>query len=166
MQNATTGGVVPGALPAARRRVRILSSVVLLLLAAATLIVFIGVLGDIRRQSNALLQAERHAATYAGRAEGTGILPLNLEPEAQDESGAGMIPIEWLGPDEARLLRKCRERVIVARTVPVVKAMGRNGRAVVFFRNGQFDVEWVTLSEFDELHTAQRAEIQRCAQTD
>ena len=38
-------------------------------------------------------------------------------------TGAEMISIEWLGSDEARLLRSSRERVIVARTAPVVQAL-------------------------------------------
>jgi len=163
MHDAARGNAALSAPPAVRRRPQIVLLVVLLLVAAATLLVFIGLLGDFRRQGNALTQAKQQAAVYAGRSAGTGILPLNLEPEVGTESGAETISVEWLSAEEARLLRKSGSRVIVARTAPVVRALGRDGRAVVFFKDGRFDVEWVTLAEFEALRAAQQVEIARCA---
>ncbi len=162
MRDVATDDALPTTPPIRRHRVRF-TSLIILVVAALALLAFIGVLGDVRRQRNAVLQAERHAEVYAARAGETGTLPLNLEPAKAEPAGTKMISMEWLSADEARLLRKSAGRVIVAWTVAMVRALGQDGRAVIFFEDGRFDVEWVTLARFREIRAAQEAEIRRLA---
>ena len=74
-----------------------------------------------------------------------------------------MIAVEWLSPDDARVLRRSAGRVVVAQTRPLVRALGRDGRVAILFYAGQFAVEWIPLAQFEELQTAQMAEIRRLA---
>ncbi len=144
-----------------RRRKSILRSVLVLAVATIILFVFILVQGDIRRRQRNVDQAFWHAGTLAERAGETGVLPLNLEPVPTPGRQPGMF--EWVDRDDARHLRNSDERVIAAYTVRPLQLLLRDGRAVIVFERGRFDVEWMTLSRFDELFAAQREDIRRIA---
>jgi hypothetical protein len=155
---ACGGAAQAGGLPARRRR-SILRSAAVLAVATIILLVFILALGDIRRRNRAIDQARWHVGVLEERAGGTGVLPLNLEPAASPGRSRSMF--EWLNRDDARHLRASDRRVIAAYTVRPLQLLLRDGRAVVFFAAGRFDVQWVPISQFDELLAAQRDEIHR-----
>ena len=143
----------------ARRRLSILRSVVLLIVATIALLVFILAQGDARRRQRAMEQARWHASTLAKRVGEAGALPLNLEPDPAPGRRLGMF--ESLSRQEARSLRRSDMRVIVAQTTPVLRVFAPDGRAAIFFRQGRFDVQWLTVQQFDELFAQQQDEIRR-----
>jgi hypothetical protein len=75
---------------------------------------------------------------------------MNLEPLESPQRDTGMLRLEWLDRDQVRALRDLNTRRIVAQTAPVLQVVGRDGRGVVVFSDGQFAVTWMTLYEFDE----------------
>ena len=154
-QHAATASAPP--------RSSVFHSAIVLLLATLALVAFICMLGDLRRKNNAITRTRWHADAFARRVAGTDVLPLNLEPDVPPELRNQIIQVEWLPRDAARYLRSSQRRVIVAYTRPLPRVLGSNGRAVVFFQDGRFDVEWLTLSRFDGLFAAQQEEIQRLA---
>jgi len=133
-----------------------LRSVLLLVVAAGTLLVFIVGVGDFRRKHNALAQMEWHCGTYVSRMGDTGTLPLNLEPDIADVRKARMIKLHWISREEARALRSQPEPVIAAYTVPIPCVLTAKGRAVAYFDNGAFRVEWVGPDEFNRRLAKQR----------
>lgn len=147
----------------ARRRLSILRSVIVLALATIALLVFILAQGDARRRQRAMEQAQWHANILAKRVGEAGALPLNLEPDPAPGRRLGMF--ESLSRQEARSLRRSDKRVIAAQTTPVLRVFAPDGRGVILFQHGRFDVEWVTLQQFDELSAQQQDEI-RCLEAD
>jgi len=139
----------------------LLSTFVVLGLAAAALFVFIAVLADVRRVSNAMRQARDQAEAYALRGQGSSLLPLNLEPKAPAELGPRLIDFEWIPTDEAMALRGCDEPVLAAWSAPILRLFGENGRAVVIFRNGRFDAQWMTETEFLAAAAKQQQVVRR-----
>ncbi|MGB2984336.1 MAG: hypothetical protein WBE26_00520 [Phycisphaerae bacterium] len=146
-----------------RRRTPVSRSVIILVVGTVALFVFILVQGDLRRRQRAMEQAHLHAAALAKRVGEAGALPLNLELLPTPERKAKTYRVEQLSRQDARHLRKSGKRVIVAQTVPLPQVLTPDGRAVIFFEGGKFDVEWLTLPEFDELYAAQQDEIRRLA---
>jgi hypothetical protein len=136
---------------APKRRKRIIRSAIRLTTASAFLIVFILFLGDLRRQERAMNQCRWHATTLTSRLGPAGTLPMNLEPIESPQRVTGMLRLEWLDRDQARALRDLNTRRIVAQTVPILQVVGRDGRGVIVFDDGQFEVIWMTLSEFDKV---------------
>lgn len=140
------------------RRRSPIETLILLTLLAAVLLVFIAWLGDWRRRHNidALMQAQTEV--YASMTTDTGLLPLNLEPTLHSDPNTR--PLEaWLTPDEARVLRGTDGEIMIAWTVPLVRALGRNERAVIFFQKGKYEVRWVPLEEFTRQYARQIEEI-------
>ncbi len=135
---------------APQRRQRIIRSAIRLTAASACLIVFILFLGDLRRQERALNQCHWHASTLTSRLGPGNALPMNLEPIESPQRETGMLRLEWLDRDQVRALRDLNTRRIVAQTVPILQVVGRDGRGVIVFDDGQFEVTWMTLSEFDK----------------
>lgn len=140
------------------RRRSPIQTFILLTLLAAVLLVFIAWLGDWRRRHNidALMQAQTEV--YASMTTDAGLLPLNLEPTLHSDPNTRLLDA-WLTPDEARVLRGTDGEVMIAWTVPLVRALGRNERAVIFFQNGKYDVRWVPLEEFTRHYARQIEEI-------
>lgn len=128
----------------------------MLVLAVLGLAAFILGLGDIRRQRYAMEQVRVHAAAFQRRVSESGTLPLNLEPETPPQGGEKLIPLEWLDRESAGRFRGLPGPVIVVQTVPVLRTLGPDGRAVVRFDQGRFEVGWMTLKQFDEAIAAQR----------
>lgn len=142
-----------------RRRRSVLRSVLLLALCTIVLFVFILVQHDVRRRQRNMDDAFRCAGVLTGRIGEAGILPLNLEV-----ASGGAPPVSEFGyllRRDAHILRASSRPIITAWTAPVSRVFAPDGRAVIFFTNGRFDVEWLTLAEFDRSYAAQQDEIQR-----
>lgn len=120
------------------------------------LLIFIAWLGDWRRRHNieVLIMSQVQAYSTLLTYSGTGLLPLNLQPSLPLDPQSRLIE-SWLTPDEARILRDAEHEVMVAWTVPLVRALGPNERAVIFFHRGTFELRWVPLKQFDELYARQ-----------
>lgn len=141
----------------------IVRKVFVLAIAALLLVGFIAVLADVRHRQQATDQATWHAGVLAERMGETRTLPLNLNPMDSPERRSGIFAIEATSTKSAIALRKRAERIIVSQTVPQRMRLLPNGRGVVFFENGAFDVKWMTLEEFDRALAAQQARIQGLA---
>ena len=134
----------------------------MLAMATIALVLFILVLGDIRRKGTPLSEAMWYADELSQRLEGTKALPMNLELlDVPPEHRRKLQKFEWLTREQARTLRRTSERLIVAHTKPISRILAPDGRAVVFFHAGQFQAEWLSLSEFDKLHGVQQQILQR-----
>lgn len=144
-----------------RSRTPIHRSAIVLTVCTIALLAFIFVQGDSRRRQRAIDQLRRQAATLVERVGESGILPLNLEPDTDPTQQSKAVRVDWLTRQDVRLLRKSAGRKIVVQTIPVRQVLARVGRAVIFFEKGRFDVEWLTLAEFDEQYAAQLDEIRR-----
>jgi len=145
------------------RRRRFVRSVIFLTLCTAALLAIILASGDFRRRQRAVEQMRWHASVLTGRIGPGGLLPLNLEPDPTPERLSGMFNIEWMPRDDARLLRGSGQRCAVAQTGPLLQVLGPEGRAVLFFDNGNFDAQWMTLDRFDDYFAKQQEEIRRLA---
>ncbi len=121
----------------------------MLILAGLGLFLFICGLGDARRKAFAVEQVRRYASALQNRVSAGGVLPLNLEPEPPREGADKLIPLEWLDRESAVAARDREQRIPVARTAPVSQWLGRDGRVVVYFEKGKFDVGWVRLGRSD-----------------
>ncbi len=161
MDSPATFGADSAAPGPARSRTPIYRSAIALAICTIALLALILVQGDSRRRQRAIEQLSRQAATLVERAGESGVLPLNLEPYTDPGQQSKTIRVKWLTRQDARLLRKSAGRKIVVRTLPVRQVLGRQGRAVIFFETGRVDVEWVTLSKFNEQYAAQLDEIRR-----
>lgn len=134
---------------------------IVILLGAAALILFNGYLGDVRRKQNALAQAELHADRYLMRMGDENILLLNFELDFEDKQIAKLFRMEWLPSNHARILRQTDQPVVVAQSVILPLFLSTDGRAVIFFDKGQYNVQWLTHAEFDQVQAAQQSEIER-----
>ena len=134
-----------------RTRKSPLQSTAVLVIAFLGLVSFILGLGDFRRQRYAVEQARWHAANYQRRMAEGSLLPLNLEPETPPGGATQMIALEWLDRQAALAARQRRGRIIVAQTAPISQVIRRDGRAVIFFQDGRFDVAWLSLAQFNAL---------------
>ena len=156
--DSVESGDRPASADARRRSVH--RSLALRAVAVLVLLVFIVGLGDFRRKRNALSQAERYADALRKRVGDSGIIPLNLDPEAFDELPQRSIRMEALTREDVRKLRERDGAFLIAWTVPIVQVLGRNGRAVVILDGGRHEVAWLTLDEFDVRRAEQRARLQ------
>jgi hypothetical protein len=152
---------VDKAVTSPRRRPPVRRSMVLLAIATIALVVFILILGDARRKRTALSRAAWYADTLSMQLGEGGTLPLNLELDVPPEQRPELLRFQWLTREEVRRFRTSDKRVIVAHTRPIRQTLAPRGRAVVFFQAGTVDSGWLTLSEFDGLYTAQKAEHRR-----
>jgi len=128
----------------------------MLCVASAALVAFILGLGDFRRQRFALAQLRWQANNYERRIGADGVMPLNFEPEIPPVGTRKMIRLEWLDRSSAAKLRDGKGPVIVAQTVPILQVFGYDGRAVMTFKGGKLNVEWMRLPRFNVLWTAQQ----------
>ena len=129
-----------------------------LLVLTIILLVFIAWVGDWRRRHNVETLMTAQASAYASLTADAGLLPLNLQPSPPLDPASRLIE-GWLSPDEARVLRGVNEEVLVAWTVPLVRALGRNERAVIFFNRGKFEVRRLSLTQFNEVRAQQAARL-------
>jgi len=137
-----------------------LRTLILLLLFTAALLVFIAWLGDWRRRHNIDTLMNTQVQAYSLLTTEGGLLPLNLQPTLSLDPPSRIIDA-WLSSEEVRVLRGTDREVMVAWTIPLVRALGRNERAVIFFDHGKFDVRWLPLTQFDALFAEQIAQIKR-----
>ena len=72
-----------------------------------------------------------------------------------------MLTLDWLPAESAVLMRRAEQRVIAAQTAPIRQDLDLDGRAVIFFQHGRFEVQWLAPSEFDAALTTQKAELRR-----
>jgi len=133
-----------------------------LLILTAVLLVFIAWLGDWRRRHNVQTLMTRQATDYASLTTDAGLLPLNLSPSLPLDPPSRIVDA-WLSPDDARTLRGTDHEVMVAWTFPLVRALGRNERAVIFFHQGRFEVRWLPLRQFDAQFAKQIAKVKHLA---
>lgn len=145
----------------AKRRKSLLRYAILLAIATGALILFILLLGDLRRQSSALAQMKRYTGILTARLGEKRSLPLNLELDVSPEQASGTPAFEHLSREQAWLLRDRDKRIIVAQTFPVRQRLLFDGRAVVFFEQGRFSFEWFRADDFDKLYAAQVEELRR-----
>lgn len=156
----TRNGERPRAEINARRR-SIFRSAFLLVLCTIVLFAFILFQGDIRRRQRTKDDAQSYASVLTARIGDTGALPLNLE--LPNDHPPPSYPFEWLTRRDAHLLRRSTGRIIAAYSSPVTRILAPDGRTVVLFTDGHFDVEWMSLEEFDTAEAAQREEVKRLA---
>lgn len=148
----------------AKRRKRVVRTLSLLAVATVGLILFILVMGDLRRHEGAFTLAESYIEQVSERVGQQHALPLNLAfrvEEKPGESAAGRPKFEWLTRDEAWLLRHSDRRVLAAQTQPILRRLMTDGRVVVFFENGVFSSDWISLDVFDRFVIAQTEESER-----
>lgn len=141
---------------------RILRSVVFLLISTGALLIFIAFLGDWRREHNILAQLRKYAAKYSSRMGEGGALPLNLELDVPRDPRSRLIDA-WLSPNETRILRGSSRAILAAWTIRLPRLLGPNGRGVILFENGSFDVKWVPLGQFDASLAEQSAQLRLLA---
>jgi hypothetical protein len=146
-----------------QRRRRFVRSVILLAICTVALLTLILASGDFRRRQRAMEQMQWHASVLTGRIGPGGHLPLNLEPDPAPGRMSGMLRIEWMPRDDARLMRDSGKRCAVAQTGPLLQVLGREGRAVLFFESGNFDAQWMTLEQFNDYFAKQQEELRRLA---
>jgi len=144
-----------------RKRTSILRSAGLLIVATIVLVLFIAITGDSRRQTNAMHRARAYAAELATRIGEGKLLPLNLSPGGLAAGERQPIGMEWVASSDAYWLRRTGRTVVAAWSVPVVRALGADGRAVIFFEGGAFVVRWLTLREFGQSMAAQNAVLEK-----
>jgi hypothetical protein len=146
---------------ATRRRKSLLTNAVVLLLAAAALLCFIAVLADVRRVGNAMRHAAAQAEWYASRTQGTGVLPLNLDPNTAPGIDRPIVAFEWITTDQAMDLRTGGDPVLAAWSPPILRLFGADGRAVVLFDQGRFSTVWMSLADFESGQAVQRRRLEQ-----
>lgn len=154
----------PDASELAKRRKRVVRAFVFLAAATVGLILFIVVMGDLRRHKTAIALAEAYIARVSQRVGNQQILPLNLAfrpDDRTDELGTPRGKMEWLTRDQAWLLRQTDGRVMAAWTGPIRRRLMSNGRVAIFFEHGVFSLDWMLLDAFDRLEIEQREELER-----
>lgn len=154
----------PDSAEPARRRKRVVRTLLLLAVATVGLILFILVMGDLRRHAGAFALAKKyieHVSQLVGQQHA---LPLNLAFRVDEKPGglaAGRPRLEWLTRYEALLLRRSDRRVLAAHTQPILRRLMTDGRVVVFFEKGVFSSDWISLGAFDRFITVQTEEFER-----
>jgi hypothetical protein len=142
------------------RRRSPLQTLILLTILAAVLLVFIAWLGDWRRRHNIAELMRTQMESYMGLTTDAGLLPLNLKPPITQDAGSRLMDA-WLTPDEARILRNTTDEVMVAWTVPLVRALGRRERAVIVFQTGRYDLLWLPPEDFNRRYARQVEMLQK-----
>lgn len=147
-----------------RRRRRIIRSVVVLVVATAALVVFILVMGDLRRYKAAMGMADMYVDQVSVRIGRRQELPFDLSLHADkvtDAFSAASKNLEWLTRDEAWHMRRSDGPVMAAWTRPVHRRFLEDGRAAVFFKDGALQSAWLPLAAFDDTQEKQAAELAR-----
>lgn len=116
------------------------------------LMLFIVVLGDMRRRSVPLEQAAWYATKLTQRVGDLGILPSNLDVRSAGSEAASLQRFNWLSREEVRALRSHEGRVMVAHSAPIQRILSPDGRVAVFYDTHAFHAEWLT----EEGYIAQR----------
>ncbi len=155
----------PKAVKPSRPHTPILRPIIVLAVGTIVLFLLVLVARDFRWRQRAVAHAEWHAVTLSKRVGEAGALPRNLEPLPVPAGSPRTVDLEWLTRDQAHLLRGVGRRLVVAQTAAPPQLLAPDGRAVIFFENGRFEVEWLTLARFDELRAARQAAIQNLATT-
>lgn len=132
-------------------------TIINLVIFTAILLVFIAWLGDWRRRHNVDTLMRTQMEEYAARTAEGGLLPLNLQPSLPLDPASRLVDA-WLSPEEVQALRSADHEVMVAWTIPLVRALGADERAVIFFQRGTFQLRWIPLKEFSTLYARQIAE--------
>ncbi len=148
----------------AKRRKRVARTLTSLAIATAGLILFILLMGDLRRHEAAFARAKVYIDQVTQRMGQQHVLPLNLAFRVDEELGeltAARRKFEWLTRKESWLMRGSDRRVLVAYTDPIRRRLMADGRVIVFFEKGVFRSEWVLLEVFDRLVAAQIEELER-----
>lgn len=143
--------VKPDAIPRIRqrRKLSIFRSLLGLFLGVAILFFFLAWHRDNNRRTRAILQAEAYVDSIRPRAADTNALPLNFRPgDLLDPAAPEMTNMRWLPRDAALELRGKSGPHIVAFTGPITLFFAADGRAVVWFDKGDWNVEWLYLPEF------------------
>ena len=158
MDSASTTPTKPDDTRTPLRPRSLLRSVLVVGLIAVALVVFTFLLGDVRRRHIVLAQAERYTDELQSRVFAPGLLPLNLEIEIPPHLRTRAYAAKFLSRQDAHTLRGTDRRIIAAYTVPIARTLAPDGRGVVFFEEGRFATDWLTLDEFDRL-AAEQAEV-------
>lgn len=151
----------------AKRRKRVVRTLSLLVVATVGLILFIIVMGDLRRHERAFALAKTYIDEVSQRVGQQHILPLNLTLQVDENPGETSGPgptLECLTRYEALLLRSSDRRVLAAQTQPIIRRVMSNGRVVIFFEDGVFSSDWISLGEFKRFVFAQDEEIEKLKQ--
>lgn len=126
-----------------------------LILAIILVVVFIIVMGDLRRHNVPMMQAERFAEQLRQQQGETKTLPLNIRFELPPDLKTAFFSFTCLDRSEARVLRDLPGTVIMAYTRHVTRLLLSDGRAVLLFDNGNIEARWLSGREFDEIMEAQ-----------
>lgn len=119
------------------------------------LMLFIVVLGDMRRRSVPLQQAVWYATKLTERVGDLGVLPSNLDVRSAGPETANLQRFTWLSREEARALRSHEGRVMVVHSAPIQRILSSNGRVAVFHDEHGFHAEWLS----EEVYLAQRTDL-------
>ncbi len=148
-----------------RRRRAVRRQIILLLVGTVILVTFIMVLGDMRRQRWSMEQSRWYAAQLMKRSGEFRVLPLNLfvdvMQDVPDRLKAQARPFSYLTREQARLLSKSSNRLLVAWSKPVHRVLAKDGRAVVLYEEGSFQPVWIHLADFDLFFARQQQELER-----
>lgn len=139
---------VPSVAVETTRKKSAVRQLVFLAVATIGLIIFILVMGDLRRKSAAMTRAQSYAAELSGRIGAGGALPLELSPHALVDSPSQTYRFESLGRDDAFRLRKSAVPVLAAWTGMIRADVLSKGRAVIMFEHGAFRVAWTGETAF------------------
>lgn len=162
MEKPPMVGVPNESAQAVARKVGVARSALTLLAGVVALTVLVLLVRDYQRRSHALDGAREYAAMLTRERIGeSGVLPLNFEPTEALQAKADDFKLEWLAHEEAVQLRRSRQPIIVAQTQVRSLWLGRNGRAVILFHEGQLTVEWLSNPVFEQRLAAQQKELKR-----
>lgn len=146
-----------------QRRRRIIRSLIFLIAASLALALSIMVMGDMRHYRVAMNAGRTYIDQVSQRVGQQRQLPLNLrfDESVDDDATVFIRNFEWLTRDQAYLLRRTKRRVIAAHSSPVRRWLLVDGRVVVFFQDGEFSLEWLSLPGFEAVWQTQSDEIGR-----
>lgn len=130
-----------------------------LVFATLGLILFILVMGDVRRKSAALTRGQAYADELSARIGANGVLPLELSPRVFADELSRTYRFEALGRDAAFRLRSAAAPVLAAWTAPIRQDVLSQSRAIVVFENGRFLARWVDEKTFQDHFQKQDEEI-------
>lgn len=132
-----------------------------LLLGLGVILVFSFILwqGDLRRRRFAMVQIREHGDYLVSKVGPAQLLPLNLAAKDNSNMTHHHFKIDTPTRSQARQLRERPGPILAAYTYPVRQSLRSYGRAVVFFEDGRFQPDWLTLEEFEKVKAKQQAKI-------
>jgi len=143
------------------RRASIGRRIFTLTVATIALVVFIILLGDVRRERVAVAQAQWFADMLHKQMGESTTLPVNVAPHAVADDARRLAALDWLTRDEIRHLRNLPGPIIVAHTQPVPRVLLSDGRAAVLHESGKLQSRWVSSSEFESMFAWQRSVLRQ-----